>query len=1449
MSDNNDFTHEFVVYNSDNNNGTQGTGKFLLYDDNINAIKLESIDNIKIGGGSNGRILATDGEGNLRWISAAAVSGGVSSYEDLTDLPNLSIYAQTANLATVATSGSYNDLTNKPSLFSGSYADLTNKPTLVTSYNQLTDRPTIPTVPTDVSAFTNDAGYLTSVTNITGNAATVSNGVYTNGSYANPAWITSLAYSKLTDAPDLATVATTGSYDDLTNKPSLATVATTGSYSDLTNRPTIFSGSYTDLTNKPTLFDGAYLSLTGLPNLAAVATSGSYEDLSNKPSIPDLTGYATESWVQSQGYGSGSGGAGVTSYNDLTDKPSIPTSLGDLGITAGSNGQVLTLNSSLVPVWTTPTTEIPTMISSGLTAPGSAVVANATNVSVNFSDGGSGKYVFNVDELSTGASIVPQVDNAVDLGSPTNRFRHLYVAPGTIYLGDIKLTNLNGKLDAKKVINPGEEDEYEDEEDSDAFSPIRGGSGGSSALEGLDDVRLDGPSNGQVLTWNSSQEKWENQDPSGGGGSGPTNEITNTDPEGPTYSVSVGTDGVVTMVTSRGNLEFGALPEPGGPTHFHIMRPAGQEGSSDLYFGDDYNYVKLPGSYGAGTLGVEIGAKDAGDGGQSVWRFGTDGNIHLPPGGNILDSNSNSVLGGGSSASGFTKVSVLGQDDVFANEAGNELALVAGDGIAITTNDSDGTITISAASNSTPQYGYFSELVETSSSNRVNTQAVVMDSDGNSYISYVYWDDNQNKDISGMAKYDSTGEQLWAVNLASQNPDARELNIRSLEFSTVDGDPSLIAVGYYYDNNTSKDVAFMFYVNPTSGSVGEPLVDCELVAQAGMNVKDGVAGYDGSNLYAVVVGETYDQTLVKTLTPLAGSTTDKLYVSWADFNASGLNNGDQVYYNSNGTNYYVTMNGMQVSATTPGSTDPSWAGISLTISATEAGNYIITSVNGWGWLVNGWSNPVSLIIPGADLGGVTGVNDMTFDFSNIIFDNNSSNIQAAVSNIQGTPVSGVYCFNGGGFDWGAEIGNTLNFNYQLNNQAYVARFGQTASWTKNFGGGSYDRLNSVVVDDSQNVYAVGYVWNGSRGGLVIKYDIDGNQQWAVYINPENNTGNALMSVDLLSDGNVITVDEDGVITKLNSSNGDIMWQVKADDNPSWDGDFRGTATPDGDYIITNYEDNDYTQYVMRVSGNDGTSVWDKRISRTYGGDNGEVTSNDDGQYIDCNATHLTIAGRTEPPSGNSVGLVYSFPINGENTDGTYGQYVISSESMNWETLSTTSIAATVNNTDISVTVNSVSPTSGSTYVTTSTITTMGGEPVVEPTVISWTNPNDNVWRIEEYNGGASVSYNGSDYDAKWFDIANHTSGNNDFRGAIIQYHAFTNQGTIIGTIHLANDYPQQEATHTEHLSGGSDLQFVTLWDCNNERNGQLFFKMTNGNSNNLMVQWTAKIFYGSEYNY
>ena len=155
--------------------------------------------------------------------------------------PDLSIYAQSANLATVATSGNYADLSGKP---------------------------TIP-------------------------AAQV-----------NSDWNASSGVSAILNKPALATVATTGAYSDLSGTPSLATVATTGAYSDLSGTPTIPAAqvqsdwSQSDNTqvdfikNKPALATvattGAYSDLSGTPNLATVATSGSYADLTNTPSIPTI---------------------------------------------------------------------------------------------------------------------------------------------------------------------------------------------------------------------------------------------------------------------------------------------------------------------------------------------------------------------------------------------------------------------------------------------------------------------------------------------------------------------------------------------------------------------------------------------------------------------------------------------------------------------------------------------------------------------------------------------------------------------------------------------------------------------------------------------------------------------------------------------------------------------------------------------------------------------------------------------------------------------------------------------------------------------------------------------------------------------------------------------------------------------------------------------------------
>jgi hypothetical protein len=71
--------------------------------------------------------------------------------------------------------------------------------------------------------------------------------------------------------------------------------------------------------------------------------------------------------------------------------------------------------------------------------------------------------------------IVPAADNTYDLGAPDKQWRHVYTAGGSIYLDNIKLTNVAGKFVAKTVINPGTEEEEDDPEDSDAVSEIGGG--------------------------------------------------------------------------------------------------------------------------------------------------------------------------------------------------------------------------------------------------------------------------------------------------------------------------------------------------------------------------------------------------------------------------------------------------------------------------------------------------------------------------------------------------------------------------------------------------------------------------------------------------------------------------------------------------------------------------------------------------------------------------------------------------------------------------------------------------------------------------------------------------------------------------------------------------------------------------------------------------------------
>lgn len=128
----------------------------------------------------------TTNTGTITGITMNGASKGTSGVVNLgnvlTEHQDISGKANSADLATVATSGSYNDLSNKPTIPA---AQVNSDWNASSGVAQILNKPTIPTVPTALSAFTDDLGsnpththsqYLTSapVTSVNGQTGAVS---------------------------------------------------------------------------------------------------------------------------------------------------------------------------------------------------------------------------------------------------------------------------------------------------------------------------------------------------------------------------------------------------------------------------------------------------------------------------------------------------------------------------------------------------------------------------------------------------------------------------------------------------------------------------------------------------------------------------------------------------------------------------------------------------------------------------------------------------------------------------------------------------------------------------------------------------------------------------------------------------------------------------------------------------------------------------------------------------------------------------------------------------------------------------------------------------------------------------------------------------------------------------------------------------------------------------
>ena len=242
-------------------------------------------------------------------VSAFTNDAGYVTSEDIPEIPtiptNVSAFTNDAGYLTsfteqqvltisndtiFLTGGSFVKLPATSSGFSGDYNDLTNKPT-------------IPTVPTNVSAFTNDAGYITmdSVPSIPTNLSDLTNdaGYLTSYTETDPLFN---AWDK--------------DYNDLTNKPEIPTVPTNVSaFTNDAGYLTSFTEQQVLTISNDTIFltGGSFVKLPA----AAVGFSGDYNDLINTPTIPTVP----------ENVSAFTNDAGYITNADLPETPIVPSNV------------------------------------------------------------------------------------------------------------------------------------------------------------------------------------------------------------------------------------------------------------------------------------------------------------------------------------------------------------------------------------------------------------------------------------------------------------------------------------------------------------------------------------------------------------------------------------------------------------------------------------------------------------------------------------------------------------------------------------------------------------------------------------------------------------------------------------------------------------------------------------------------------------------------------------------------------------------------------------------------------------------------------------------------------------------------------------------------------------------------------------------------------------------
>lgn len=248
-------------------------------------------------------------------------------YSDVTGTPSL---------ATVATSGSYTDLINKPDLGTAAFEDTSVFQPHSTALDELA---ALGTLAPDEAIRTNSSGDYVAET--PSNFLSWLGGVSSSGSYSNPSWLTALAWSKVTGRPTtLAGYGITDAYPLSGNPSGFLTSVPAQSFTSLTGKPTTLSGyGITDaypLSGNPSNF------LTGITS-GQITTALGYTPYNSTNPNNYITTAGARAAISLTTTGSG-----AASYSSANGTLNVPTPAG-YAISPPVAGNALTSGTAFQP--------------------------------------------------------------------------------------------------------------------------------------------------------------------------------------------------------------------------------------------------------------------------------------------------------------------------------------------------------------------------------------------------------------------------------------------------------------------------------------------------------------------------------------------------------------------------------------------------------------------------------------------------------------------------------------------------------------------------------------------------------------------------------------------------------------------------------------------------------------------------------------------------------------------------------------------------------------------------------------------------------------------------------------------------------------------------------------------------------------------------------------------